>query len=90
MMAEQTDPGYILDILPTNTSIGGQVIPVKGTSLDVDPPLMTSGSAGDGIIVSNSDVNVTNTLLPGYALRKASRVLTLVNNTRLAVSNIVS
>lgn len=83
--------GHFIGVLPAYTELQG--IERPGVMLPVVAGKIPLGErvVGGGIILSNTDTVVDRSgfQLPGYALRKTARVITLVDQTRVAVGAVI-
>lgn len=96
MSALQVEPGSFFNV-GTNTPLLSNVLITSMGGMKISPPELSifngqrSTAQSIGLLISNTDyINSNNDIiLPGFALRKGLRVMTLVNDKVMAVRNIV-
>lgn len=90
------EPGELLEIGVTSLLLSTEALTtLDGDLVQIDATWVASGSRGAaqsvGLLVSNTDTinNGSEISLPGFALRKGLRVMTLVNDKVMAFRNVI-
>lgn len=92
----QVEPGYVQTWPASIVKTGAVVNTLPNGFVCANTPAVTlaakrSASMSVGFFIDNSTIKPANTdmVVPGYALRKGLRVMTLVDNKVMAFRNII-